>query len=171
MHVCMNLILCGFPSSGKSYFGAPIAFKLGWQFIDTDRSIEAAGGLSCREMTIQYGEHYFRDAEERCIALLAKLKSHVIAVGGGALLRDKNRERLKALGTLIYLKWDKELLWYRLQQKEELPIYINPLEPRTSFDSLYAARTKVYEQHCDCSIDLSKLTEAEIIEVISGYAC
>ncbi len=167
----MNLILCGFPGCGKSYFGKLIAKELGWEFVDTDSSIEALNApLSSRDITIQRGESYFRKMEEHVVGNLDSIKHHVVATGGGTLMRELNRKRLKALGTLLYFKLDKEILWQRLMKKNEMPSYINPLEPKTSFEHLFQLRTKIYEECCDQVLEIDHLTDHEVVKLVSKHA-
>ena len=41
-----NIVLVGMMGSGKSHIGRKLAQRLGWQFVDTDRRIERAVGMT-----------------------------------------------------------------------------------------------------------------------------
>ena len=69
--------LIGMAGSGKSSFGKYIATKLKSRFIDTDQLIEQKIGISIRQIFSQYGEDYFRKAEEDVIInLFDNLNNH-----------------------------------------------------------------------------------------------
>ena len=74
----MTLILCGFPFSGKSFFGELVAKELDLPFIDTDLVLEKlyfeqiGVRLSCRQIFHKEGEEFFRDLEHRAIDTLPK---------------------------------------------------------------------------------------------------
>ena len=44
-----NIVLVGMMGSGKSHIGRKLAQRLGWQFVDTDRRIERAVGMTIAE--------------------------------------------------------------------------------------------------------------------------
>ena len=51
----------------------------------------------------------FRDKEAAILAELCKLERHVIATGGGIVLRPENRERLSEAGRVIWLNNSRAL--------------------------------------------------------------
>lgn len=118
----MNIILTGVKGVGKTTYGKQLAEIIGSRFIDTDREIElnykqrTGESLSCREITQYQGEVYFRALESEIIESLVDMKSAVIALGGGALLSEKNRLIVSNLGKVVCLyldffevkrRWDK----------------------------------------------------------------
>ena len=83
------------PGSGKSTVGRHLARQLGWKFVDSDHEIEHAIGGSIRVYFEQQGEAAFRDLEEQTVARLCQQTGTVLATGGGAVLRQANRDALK----------------------------------------------------------------------------
>lgn len=140
----------GFHGCGKTTFGKKLASILTLDFLDTDKLIEDNQKLSCRELFKQKGEKIFRSLEEQIIESLDANNS-VIALGGGTILNDKNYQKLKQLGLLIYLEVDKEILKERML-KNGLPAYLKDLE---SFDYLYNERKCIYEKCCQLKIPVS----------------
>ena len=88
----MSVYLVGYRGSGKTTIGRRLADRLWLSFADSDERVIKEAGKSIREIFDSHGEAAFRDLEAKIVAELSKLSDHVIALGGGALLRDENRE-------------------------------------------------------------------------------
>jgi shikimate kinase len=93
-----------------------LAERLGWGWVDADALLEAHCGRSIRALFAIEGEASFRDREAALLPELCGRTRHVIATGGGIVLREDNRERLRAAGTVIWLTADAPTLWRRLEQ-------------------------------------------------------
>lgn len=164
----MNIILCGMPMSGKSFFGKKLAARLKSVFIDTDIEIEKVAGKPCREIALEEGEKAFRGLETEVIKRLATARNTVIAVGGGAFSQPENRSLLRELGILIYLQTDSYQLLKRLMEKKEVPSYIDPKKPLDSFLELIQKRAPIFESLSDKIVNTTGLSEEEILwQVIS----
>lgn len=152
-----NLILCGFPRSGKTTVGRELALKWERPFIDTDLLVEkeylskTGSSLNCFEIYKKEGEAFFRTLETRVIAAL-KAEKAVIAVGGGACLSSENVAALKRLGLLVYLKVEKELLKERILNGKEAA-FLDQSALSTSFESLYSTREPLFLAHADTIVD------------------
>ena len=79
-----SLVLIGMMGAGKSAIGRRIAARLGLEFIDADKEVEAAAGCSIQDIFDTYGEAAFRDVERRVIARQLAEPVHVLSTGGGA---------------------------------------------------------------------------------------
>lgn len=158
----MNLILFGFKGTGKSYFGKRLAEAQGLTFFDSDHLIETKASLSCREIVLARGEKIFRQLEEEAIESLQNVEHAVIALGGGALMSEKNRKIIENMGILLYLKASKEFLKNRILS-EELPAFLDPHDPEGSFEKIYHQRTKIYETIAALPLDVEGKTEDEIL--------
>jgi shikimate kinase len=111
----MNIFLIGYRGTGKSTVGRLLAARLGWGFIDADERLEAAAGKSIADVFVTEGEAGFRDRESAVLAEVCRLTNHVVATGGGVVLRPQNRELLKAAGFVAWLTATPEAIWERLQ--------------------------------------------------------
>ncbi len=79
--------------SGKTTVGRELAKKLNLSFADSDELIEKRAKLSVREIFKEKGEPEFRRLEtEALIEACAKDEPMVLAVAGGAVVSEKNRE-------------------------------------------------------------------------------
>lgn len=98
-----RLFLVGYRGSGKSTVARLLAERLGWASIDSDDEVEREAGKSIAAMFAEDGEAAFRDLEEQLVALLCQRDNTVIALGGGAVLREASRRRIAAAGPVVYL--------------------------------------------------------------------
>lgn len=167
----MNIILFGFKKCGKTYFGLKVAQKLHKHFIDSDLVLEKLytkthqEELSYREIVKKHGFAFFRNLEKHVVSLLMHEKNSVISLGGGVVLDPENVERLRQIGTLIYLKTPKQVLKHRILSGEH-PAYIDPENPSESFDKLYEDRIVIYEGIPSLELSTEHLSEEEIIDKI-----
>ena len=109
------IFLIGSRGSGKTTVAQLLAGRLGWPWIDADEMLELQAGCSIRQVFAEEGEVGFRDRESAVLAELCQRRRHVIATGGGVVLRPENRARLKR-GRVIWLTGDADTLWQRMQR-------------------------------------------------------
>lgn len=165
----MNLILFGFPMSGKTHFGKKLSLNLHLPFIDTDHLIEEAyrkqyhQALSCRQIAEQKGGTFFRSLEKKVVHALTHVKESIISIGGGALLDPENLIQLSFLGTLVYLIPDKEVIKQRILSSE-LPYYLDPEDPEESFEDMYVERSKLFKSVKAKHVDLKEKLESQVLE-------
>jgi shikimate kinase len=110
-----NIILIGSRGTGKTTVGRVLAARLGWPFVDADDHIEAGAGRCVADIFAAEGEAGFRAREAAALAELCVRTGHVIATGGGAVLREANRRTLKAAGFVVWLTGAPDVLWERLR--------------------------------------------------------
>jgi shikimate kinase len=109
------LFLIGPRGSGKTTVARLLAERLGWAWVDADDVLERRAGCSIRGVFATEGEEGFRQREAMVLAELCERKHHVIATGGGVILGEDNRRRLRAAGRVVWLTADVETLWQRMQ--------------------------------------------------------
>ncbi|MBN1481647.1 shikimate kinase [candidate division KSB1 bacterium] len=117
-----NIYFLGFMGSGKSRVGRAFANMLGWPFLDTDDLIEERAGKKIGQIFAHDGEKVFRQLETDVIKEVSHLKNNVIALGGGAVIRDVNWEFLNSSGVTICLAAPVELLAERIGRNEDRPL-------------------------------------------------
>lgn len=145
-----TLSLVGMPGGGKSTVGKLLARQLNVPFVDSDAEIEKdLGGESIKDYFARQGEASFRDLESRVIARLLDdaRTGHemVLATGGGAVLREINRDRLKADSTVVYLRSSPEELFRRLRHDTQRPL-LQVSNPLAKLRELYGQRDPLYRR-------------------------
>ena len=114
--------LIGLPGSGKSTVGRQLARRLQLPFSDSDHVIEQQLGCSIREYFEREGEERFRDVEESVIDELTQGGSGVLSTGGGVILRQVNRRRLRQHSQVVYLNSSPDELFRRLRHDVNRPL-------------------------------------------------
>ena len=109
------VFLVGYRCTGKTTVGRLLAARLNWAFADADDLIEHTAGRSIKQIFASDGEPAFRDLEAQALAALCARENCVIATGGGAVLRESNRELLKTRGFVAWLTASPETVLARLQ--------------------------------------------------------
>ena len=108
------IFLYGPPASGKSAVGRRLAKRLHFPFYDLDEVIERQAGQSIPEIFEAQGETGFRERESAALQGLLASSGGVIALGGGTLLRDENRQQVASSGVVVCLRAPFEVILQRL---------------------------------------------------------
>ena len=156
-----NIILVGMPGCGKTTVGKIIADKLSREFIDADDYLTQKEGKSPENMITNEGEEIFRDAETATLEEITKLSGKVISCGGGAVLREKNRELIGQNSFCIYIK----------RPTEKLATGGRPLSAG-GIDRLYALFEKRHPLYTECAdfiVDLEEDGEACARKIIERF--
>ena len=137
------IVLVGLMGVGKTTIGRRLAKRMRLPFVDADREIEDAAGMSVGEIFERYGEAHFRDGERRVIARLIKGEPRVIATGGGAFMNDETRSLILATATAIWLDSDLDTLAERVGRRDDRPL-LRGRDARHVLGELAAIRNPVY---------------------------
>ena len=105
-----NIILIGYMGCGKTTVGKSLARLESAIFLDTDERIEEKQGRTISEIFAQDSEKAFRDMETAYLKELLRLKREgmIVSTGGGMPVREENRQLLRELGYVVYLKASAE---------------------------------------------------------------
>lgn len=158
-----NIILIGFMGCGKSTIGRELKRMLGFDWIDTDAEIESRAQCKISQIFADHGEQGFRDQESAVLADLQQkqLQRTVISTGGGAILRPENRELLRQLGYVVWLKANAETIYQRTRKNRARPI-LQTANPQQVIADLLEARTPLYRECAHLVIDVAGLNRTEI---------
>ncbi|MFG6446889.1 shikimate kinase [Roseateles sp. BYS180W] len=143
----IRLCLVGMPGVGKSTAGRMLAKQLKVQFFDSDAVIEQRlCGETIKQFFSRCGEEAFRDLESEVLAeLVGRGGEWVLATGGGAVLRERNRELLRTHSTVIYLRSSPDEIFRRLRGDTQRPLLQVP-NPQQKLRDLYAQRDPFYRR-------------------------
>lgn len=139
-----NVIIVGFMGAGKSTVGRLLARRMGLCFVETDEMISAVEGKSIAQIFADSGETRFRALEAEVLDLLEAKHGHVIATGGGFPCRPGAMERLRALGTVVWLSAGFDALYERAQRIGGRPMLTGRTEEEVR--ALYQARKAFYSR-------------------------
>ncbi len=153
------------PGGGKSTVGRHLARRLDCRFIDADTEIEHRIGCSIRAFFEREGESRFRDIEQQVIAELVALPGTVLATGGGAVLREANREVLKANTIVVYLRSTPEDLFRRLRHDTKRPL-LQVADPLARLREMFAIRDPLYRQTAHYSVDTGRPSVPTLVNMI-----
>lgn len=166
-----NVYLVGPMGAGKSTIGRVLAAELHLGFKDSDRVIEERTGADIPWIFDMEGEEGFRDRESAVLDELSKNIDVVIATGGGIILREYNRQIMKASGFVCYLTASIEQLVERTSRDKKRPL-LQVENPRQKIIDLVALRDPLYREAADFIINTDrrspKLVAQEISSLISS---
>ena len=165
----LSHILIGARGAGKSTVGRAVAARLGWVFVDADECIESDAGMTIAEIFAAEGEARFRDREAKVLAELCQREKHVLATGGGVVLRPANRELVKVSGFVVWLRASPEAAFARLQadpttasRRPNLTAHGGLEEVRT----VMAAREPLYAECADFAIATDAMSPEAVADAI-----
>jgi shikimate kinase len=101
---------------------------------------------------------------------LCELKDHVIATGGGVILREENRAALKR-GAVVWLRAPADVLWQRMQAdattSERRPNLAQG--GLAEIEELLRVREPFYQASQDFTVDTSAQTPQKIAGMIAEW--
>src|ERR1700731_1379617 len=104
-----GIALIGLRGAGKSTLGKLLAKKIGWNFVELNKEIEAQNGLSVAEIIALYGQEGFRRMEQAALGqLLARNELTVLATGGGIVSEPLTFDLILSSFYTIWLKAEPE---------------------------------------------------------------
>src|SRR5882724_378412 len=151
------IALLGVRGAGKSTIGARLAEKLGVEFLELDRLVEAEAGMALAEIFATHGEGYFRRLEVAALRrLLGERRSCVLATGGGIVENAEALALLQERATTVWLRANIEAHWNRVvRQGDPRPMAGRPAA-KAELRRLLARRAPLYRR-ARYSVDTARL--------------
>jgi shikimate kinase len=166
----MSIVLIGYRGSGKTTTGQKLADRLWQELVDTDKLIVKKAGKSIKEIFETEGEMRFRDLESEVLREVLKLQDVVISLGGGAVLREENRQAIKESGhKVIYLKCDPEELHRRIEADAATSLMRPGLTSSgglAEIEQLLAEREPLYRSLMTAELEVTNLSPEEAMVYI-----
>ena len=162
-----NLVLTGFMGSGKTSVGVRLSYRMRMSVEDTDKLIERREGRSISEIFAVEGEAYFRRRETELLEELSRKEgsARIYSVGGGTPVNPKNRQLLKRLGTVVWLRIRPETVYRRLKGDTVRPL-LQCENPLSRIRELIDSREEAYATCADITVDVDGIETEEILTKI-----
>lgn len=164
-----NIFLIGYRGCGKTTVAYELGEKLGWEWVDADSVVEQWAGKSIAAVFEEDGESAFRDLESQVLDDLVQRQQTVIALGGGAVLRQVNRDTIAGHGIVVWLTATVETLLQRVENDPATASRRPDLTTsggRSEFEVLLAERTPIYQACATFAVDTEGKTPADVADEI-----
>lgn len=136
--------------SGKSTIGRLLGDATGWPYVDNDKLLRRATGMTARQLLASGGEARLRAAESDALELGLELRPPVIVgVAAGTILDATNRERMRD-AVVVWLRASAAVLVERAEAVHR------PFVDRDAgawLDETARVREPLYEAVADLVVD------------------
>lgn len=158
--------LLGVRGAGKSTVGKRLARRLRVPFVELDRKVEEAAGLSLAEIFSLHGEDYYRRLERGTLErLLDESRPLVLACGGGLVTSGETWGLLRRRALTVWLRAQPEDHWNRVvQQGDRRPMSDHP-QAMSELRRLLRARETLYAEAAH-TVDTSRLTTDQAVQAV-----
>lgn len=162
-----NYILVGYMGCGKTTVGKNLARINKMSFLDTDEMIEQQQGRKIGDIFAVDGENAFREMETEMLREMVeqKMEGCVISTGGGMPIREENRELLKKLGMVFYLRAKPETVYERVKGDTKRPL-LQCEDPLNRIRAMQEQREPAYREAAHCVIEVDGYKQSQIAEQI-----
>jgi shikimate kinase len=160
-----NIILVGPMGSGKSAVGRLLAQRLDLALVDSDAEIEARTGVEIAYIFEREGEAGFRSREAEVLDDITQRQGVLVATGGGAVLDEGTRERLRSRGCVVYLRTSVDQQLARTRRSALRPLLMSP-DPRGTLERLMGQRAALYEEVADVIVDTDGRKVGSVVDEI-----
>lgn len=160
-----HIFLIGFMGVGKTTTSRLLSRKLQVREKDTDAMIVEAEGRSIPEIFEQSGEPYFRKVETGILDALDGVGPCIVSCGGGMAMRSENVEKMKKIGTVIFLTAAPETIYSHVKYSTHRPL-LNGNMNIPYIKELMDAREPRYRAASDLEIETDGCTPEEVADKI-----
>lgn len=165
-HPLRHLYLVGMMGAGKSTVGRVLADRTRAPFVDIDQHVVSVSGRSIPELFDQSEEH-FRQLESSSLAEVGSGSvPTVIAVGGGAVLSDKNRSLMKGTGIVVWLRAMPSTLRDRVDGGRGRPVLSRSGDLDQAVEALVRERAPYYADVADLVVDVDGLDVDDVVRAV-----
>jgi len=161
----MTLWLIGMMGTGKTTAGRIAAEVLDIPFFDTDDEVATRLGQPVADVWVEVGETGFRVSETEVIQRLAG-ETAIVSTGGGAILAEANRARMRDSGVVVWLRCSPEVLASRLSGSAGRPLLDGEPEPEKTLATILESRSTAYSETAHHEIDTSSLSVEQVAEKV-----
>jgi XRE family aerobic/anaerobic benzoate catabolism transcriptional regulator len=166
-----GIALIGLRGAGKSTLGRMLAKKIGWNFVELNKEIEAQNGLSVAEIIALYGQEGFRRMEQAALGqLLARKELMVLATGGGIVSEPLTFDLILSSFYTIWLKAEPEEHMARVRGQGDLRPMADDRSAMAELRTILLSREPLYAR-ASAVVDTAGLSvdaaAARLIEAVA----
>jgi XRE family aerobic/anaerobic benzoate catabolism transcriptional regulator len=153
-----GIALIGLRGAGKSTLGKVLAKKIGWNFVELNKEIEAQNGLSVAEIIALYGQEGFRRMEQNALnQLLAHKEPMVLATGGGIVSEPLTFDLILSSFYTIWLKAEPEEHMGRVRKQGDLRPMADDRSAMAELRNILVSREPLYAR-ASATVDTAGLS-------------
>jgi XRE family aerobic/anaerobic benzoate catabolism transcriptional regulator len=153
-----GIALIGLRGAGKSTLGKVLARKIGWNFVELNKEIEAQNGLSIAEIIALYGQEGFRRMEQNALnQFLAQKEPMVLATGGGIVSEPLTFDLILSSFYTIWLKAEPEEHMGRVRKQGDLRPMADDRSAMAELRNILVSREPLYAR-ASATVDTAGLS-------------
>jgi len=161
-----RIALIGLRGAGKSTLGASLAERLQMPFLELDRLIEQASGLTLDLIFDFRGQAGFRELERRCLDdVLQRHPCFVLATGGSLVSEPGTFERLLSSCFTVWLRTSPREHMQRVIAQGDMRPMSDSRDAMSDLERILAERDVLYSK-ADIQIDTAGRTVEENLETL-----
>jgi XRE family aerobic/anaerobic benzoate catabolism transcriptional regulator len=166
-----RIALIGLRGAGKSTLGRIAAERLGWSFVELNREVERANGLSVGEILALYGQEGLRRREQTMLReLVARPGAMIVATGGGIVAEPLTFDLLLANFVTVWLKAAPEEHMARVRQQGDLRPMADDRAAMQELRTILQSREPLYAR-AHATVDTSGMAvEAAAAKLLAAIA-
>lgn len=157
-----GIVLIGMPGAGKSTLGILLAKEVGFDFLDTDVSIQVHTGQTLQNIIDTTDYLNLRRIEE-AVLLTTDCHNKVVATGGSVVYSEAGMKHLKDQGFIVFLDTPLDELRRRIHNYDTRGI---ARRPDQTLEDVFEERQVLYRQYADMTIACDGLTQQSTLDEI-----
>jgi len=161
-----RIALIGLRGAGKSTLGAALAERLEMPFLELDRLIEQASGLTLNLIFEFRGQAGFRELERQCLDdVLQRHPCFVLATGGSLVSEPGTFERLLSSCFTVWVRASPEEHMQRVIAQGDMRPMAGNRDAMSDLERILAEREVLYSK-ADIQIDTAGRTFEQSVEAL-----
>jgi len=165
------VFLIGYRGTGKTTVACELAARSGYEWVDADAVVEQQAGKTIADIFLEEGEGAFRELESLAVAALSRERRTVVALGGGAVMREENRRAICGAGPVVWLTAGVDSILARLAADGATASRrpdLTKMGGRAEIEALLAERTPLYRECATLIVDTEGKSAAEVADEIAA---